>query len=343
MKKFIEKVFCLSALAIGLLTVAKGQNIAGDTIFVNAEAEVAIKFPARLSNFYTSPNNAPYNLKSLSSGLTVNAKSEDTKPAFLYVTEGGRTHHFVVAFKKDINYDNDAELFLDYGTVKKLDQHVKQMSSRKQSAPLAGAMTVGLRSSDTVVGTDQSYKTGNYYALLEEGDKKMKQGFYKEAKLIFENAHNQRTEDLIPIRRLEEINDRLNGKQTLSDEEANKKYIDLTEIGKTNFDQKKLKEAQEAYQQALVIKPRDLYASHQLEKINQLLREEIERKERLRLGELYKTHMTDGEKALKSNKLTEARIAFEQALVITPGDIAAQKKITAIEEKEKLLRQHLLP
>src|SRR5688572_25793018 len=116
MTKFIEKVFCLSALIVGAVPFAQSQNIAGDTIFVNAEAEVAIKFPAKLSNFYTSPNNAPYNLKSLSSGLTVNARTENTKPAFLYVTEGGRTHHFVVAFKKDINYDNDAELFFDYGT-----------------------------------------------------------------------------------------------------------------------------------------------------------------------------------------------------------------------------------
>jgi hypothetical protein len=134
MRNFKGQVFSLFVIAVAaVLQDTEGQTISGDTVFVNTEAEVAIKFPSKLSDFYTTPNNAPYNLKSLSSGLTISAKSENTQPALLFITEGGRTHHLVLAFKKGINYDNENELFLDYSTLKKLELHVKDLAGRKQA------------------------------------------------------------------------------------------------------------------------------------------------------------------------------------------------------------------
>jgi tetratricopeptide (TPR) repeat protein len=188
--------------------------------------------------------------------------------------------------------------------------------------------------------SDQSARSNNYYALLEEGDKNLQQGLYKEAKVVFENAHNMRPNDAIPVQRLEEIRLKTNNKETLAEVELNEKYILLTATAKTNLDQKQYKEAQDKYKQALLLKPNDLYVNHQLEKIDLLLKEEMEKKERLKLQELYRTYISDGEKALKQNKLAEARISFEQALVITPNDPLAKTRIAAIDSKEKELSRN---
>ena len=60
-----------------------GQTINGDTIYVDATAEIALKFPSKLTNFYTIPADAPYNLKSLGNGFTISAQKKNTKPESL--------------------------------------------------------------------------------------------------------------------------------------------------------------------------------------------------------------------------------------------------------------------
>ncbi|MEO6719674.1 MAG: hypothetical protein ABIN67_04870 [Ferruginibacter sp.] len=348
MRTFMMRIFSLILLITCVLFQhSSGQSITGDTIFVNSEAEIAIKFPSKLSNFYTAPNNAPYNLKSISTGLTISSKSENTKPAFLFVTEGGRTHRIVLAYKKNINYDDEAELFFDYGTLKKLEQHVAELAARKKTGPVpAEVKTAEVKNNDqnTVAGNNTATESpaeaeDSYNALLEEGDKYMKLGLYKEAKLIFENAHNLRSDDIIPTQRIEEIQLKLNNNEVLAEIEKNKKYIELTEAAKTEFDQKNYKEAQDGYRRALALKPNDLYATRQLEKIDQALYDESQRQERLKLQETYKSYISNGEIAFNQNNLPNARNFFEQALLITPNDPLAQKRIAAIQAKEQDLRQ----
>ncbi len=110
---------------------AQKYSISGDTIFVNAELEVRIRFPSLPSSFYTAPTNAPYNFKTVGKGFTINAKSENTKPATLFVTEGKRNHRFIIVFKKKIDYNNEDEIDYDYSSKKKLKHHIKQEAKRK--------------------------------------------------------------------------------------------------------------------------------------------------------------------------------------------------------------------
>ncbi len=98
---------------------AQELNIEGDTIFVNTEAEIMVRFPTLPTFFNTVPSNAPYNLKTAGTGFTITAKAEKTKPAPLFVIEGGRNHKFLLVFKKNINYNNDSEMDYDFSTVKK--------------------------------------------------------------------------------------------------------------------------------------------------------------------------------------------------------------------------------
>lgn len=322
---------------------AGAQTLNGDTIYVNAEAEVAVRFPSLPSFFNTVPSNAPYNFKTLGTGFTIIAKSENTAPAPLFVTEGSRSHRFVLAFKKDINYDNEAELDYDFSSTKKIDQHNKRKEAgtvKQDVTEVKPEKTKGDSRKDKKAKVeDERSGSGAYYSLLESGEQKMKQQLFGEAKVDFEKAKAMRPEDLLPSQRLEEVKIKLADKEKDVQLEKNKKYVAVTTAAKSDLDQKKYKEAEDGYKQALELKPNDLYATRQLDKISKLLNEENEKKDRLKLQEVYKGYIADGEKALKQNQLTAARIAFEQALVITPNDALAKSKLSSIDDKEKQLKQ----
>ncbi|MEO8961529.1 MAG: hypothetical protein ABI325_06595 [Ginsengibacter sp.] len=335
MKNYEKHIIFLIVLIIGInVSPVNAQEIKGDTIFVNAEAEVLVRFPTLPDFFNTIPSNAPYNFKTAGTGFTVIAKTENTKPAPLTVSEGGRTHHFILVFKKNINYDNDAELDYDYSTVKKLEQHIKETGSG------SGMKTEIAKGNDPkgkagkASGSDQN-KTSGYYALLEDGENNYKQQLYQQAKLNFEKALALRPDDILPKQMIEKVTLKIAEQEKAVEQEKNKKYVALTSQAKTNLDIKKYAEAKEGYNQALQLRPGDLYATHQIEKIDKILQEETGKKEQEKLKSLYESYIAAGEKALNQNLLTDARIAFQQALVIKKNDPGATSRIQLIDEKEK--------
>ncbi len=316
---------------------AQDLNIDGDTIFVNTEAEIMVRFPTLPSFFNTVPSNAPYNFKTAGTGFTIIAKAEKTKPAPLFVNEGGRTHKFVLVFKKNINYNNDAEIDYDFSTVKKLEQHIKITALKN---------TVLTTTPEAVAKDDKKGKPSKkdkaaqntsvtYYSLLETGDNFLKEKKYQEAKLNFEKASALRPDDQIPKQRLDEIRIRLADDEKAAYQQKNKQYAEIISTAKANFNSKKYDKAQEGYKKALELIPGDNYASHQLEKIDELINSENGKKEQQRLAGLYTGYINEGEKALKKNNLEDARLAFEQALIIRQNDVVAVGKLKLITEKEK--------
>lgn len=261
------------------LSQTKAQEIKGDTIYVNAEAEILVRFPAMPGYFNTIPSNAPYNFKTAGNGFTVIAKSENTKPTPLTVSEGGRTHRFILAFKKDINYDNDAELDYDYSTIKKIEDRIKFDQLRKQHEVAAVQETA---STNTEAPSNKSSVKS-------------------------------------------------------AEEENNQKYLSLTTDAKKNLDQKKYQEAKSLFAQALKVKPGDLYASNQIEKIDEILTEQNKLQEKQKSKDLYNSYMSEGKKSFEQNKLSEAKLAFQQALTVQNNDKEANQYLQKIDDKEKVI------
>jgi hypothetical protein len=132
MRRIKPNVFFLLFLLLLTDVCSKAQSINGDTIYVDARAEIAVRFPSMPSFFYTVPSDAPYNLKTLGTGFTIIAKKKNTATATLVVTEGKRTHHFYIAYKKNIDYNNLKETDYDYSTTKKLKDHVKLLENKER-------------------------------------------------------------------------------------------------------------------------------------------------------------------------------------------------------------------
>jgi len=325
-------------LATGI-SVSHAQDISGDTIYVNAEAEIMVRFPTLPSFFNTVPSNAPYNFKTAGTGFTIIAKSEKTPPAPLFVNEGGRSHKFLIVFKKHIDYNNDAEMDYDFSTVKKLEQHIRDNAGTKvnENKPTAEPVTKDeKKSKKSKKDNAEENSAANYYVLLEQGDINLKDKDYKAAKLNFEKAASLRPNDQIPKQRLDEIRIRLADQEKAANQGKNKQYVDVVATAKSNLNAKKYTAAQENYKKALELRPGDIYATHQLEKIDELIKADIDKKEQKKLDDLYREYISTGEKALKKNDMAEARVAFEQALIVKQNDPVAVSKIKTISEKEKL-------
>lgn len=343
MRRFVFFLVFVLALSLGQ-SRAQDLNIEGDTIFVNTEAEIMVRFPTLPSFFNTVPSNAPYNFKTAGTGFTITARAEKTKPAPLFVNEGGRNHKFLLVFKKNINYNNDAEIDYDFSTVKKLEQHIKLLAGKrsdvKSGKPEPGPV-VKEEKKNAPSKKDKAAETStaNYYSLLEAGDDFLKQKNYSEAKLNFEKAAKLRPDDQIPKQRLDEIRIRIADQEKAANQDKNKKYTELVTAAKASIASKKYDKAQENYRKALELVPNDIFATHQLEKIAELINSDNDKKEQQRLAGLYTGYITEGEKALKKNNLDDARLAFEQALVIKQNDVVAVSKLKEIAEKEKQERE----
>ncbi|MEO7306577.1 MAG: hypothetical protein ABIR78_13840 [Ferruginibacter sp.] len=336
--RFIFLLFLLSGIST-YDTHAQDLNISGDTIYVNAEAEIMVRFPTLPTFWNTVPSNAPYNFKTAGNGFTIIARTEKPKPspAPLFVNEGGRTHKFIIVFKKNIDYNNDAEMDYDYSTTKKLEQHIRdvaiiRVTTKKSPEPVNEDPTKTKKSKKD---KEEENTAVTYYVLLEEGDNYIKLKDYSAAKSSFEKAQKMRPADQIPKQRLEEIKLRMADTEKSVNEEKNKLYVDVIAKAKSSLNTKKYTKAQEEFKKALEIKPGDIYAKHELEKIDVLLSAQATKLDQDKLDDLYKGYMITGEKALKKNDLVEARVAFEQAIIIKQNDPVAGSKLKMISDKEK--------
>ena len=192
---------CFIILLVLAGTMANAQSITGDTIYVNSKVEVAISFPVMPNSFYTNPVDAPYSIKTLGTGFTIIAKSKNTEPASLSVTEGKRSHLFYLVYKKNINIYNINETFLDYSTVKKLEEHIKQKAASREF-------------------------NNRYTALAASAKNNYDQKKYNEAKSDYEQILKMKSDDKNAVSQLKKINKILNtankskGKQKTNDNPA---------------------------------------------------------------------------------------------------------------------------
>ncbi len=106
------------------------MNINGDTIFVNREGEIQIVFPTPPTSFNAVPNYSQFRVWEVKNGIYLIADTENYDPVTLMVSEGGRSHRFLLIFKQNIS-NREARLYYYYSTVKKLEQHIKTSASSK--------------------------------------------------------------------------------------------------------------------------------------------------------------------------------------------------------------------
>src|SRR4051794_37767963 len=232
------KVFVVVFLVI-CYTHANAQknNLTGDTIFVNTDEELQVKFPSdKLESRWTSVN-PPYVITYSPNSIFLHAKADTAHCSTLSVFEGPgpRNHSFIVCYQKNIS-----KVQYDYSTLKKLQQRIKEVEARQELKNAAGRETSG-----DVVGMTK---------MLEEGDKEQENGLFDQAELKYEKVLQAQAANAYALKQLSNVKAKKDKIVQLKSD-ANKALID-----------KQYTEALTGYNKVLELSPNDLFAQTQIEK-----------------------------------------------------------------------------
>ncbi len=164
-----------------------------------------------------------------------------------------------------------------------------------------------------------------YESAMQSGNEMLQQNEYISAKTYFEMALRLRENDPVAAQKLNETLELI--RQQMVIQEA---FFQKMDQGDALYRQGKLAEARSAYQEALNIIPDDSYTLSQVEKINQTLTEEQERKDN------YARHLRLGDSLMAKDMYSEALFQFQLAAAIFPeNELPGQK----IEETQALLKE----
>ena len=116
-------------------------------------------------------------------------------------------------------------------------------------------------------------------------------------------------------------------------------YNAAVESGDKFIKAKKYNEAIAAYQEAISVKPAELYPQTQIEKIDALIQAEStarleEENKNTEIQKKYQSAVANGDMSLKFNKYGEARSFYKEAASIKPSETYPKDKLKEIETKE---------
>jgi tetratricopeptide (TPR) repeat protein len=349
-KKLLVILFPLSIIAIREAN-AQGTKIQGDTIFVNSDVEVEIKFPSPDVEGRWVDRNPPYVLSLTPTSIFIHAKVDNVPCSRLVVNEGKRDHSFVVCYKKNINQDVLKEVQYDYSTLKKIQQRVKEIEVRDAAkASLASAPMPAEKNlkeppppstkTTTAANTSSIANTsGSYYALLEAGDQAMKDGDFDKAQGKYEEVLRINPGNNFAKKGLSDVGEKRAAKAKAVQQEQEAKINTLrTNAGKA-YAAKNYDEALKGYNDVLALNPNDATSKAQIKVIDKY-KADLAEKERLDNERLVKKQAEDkinnlklaGIKALNEKRYDEAILTYQEVLALAPNDELSKGRIVAIQK-----------
>ena len=181
---------------------------------------------------------------------------------------------------------------------------------------------------------ENTKKDTQYKGFIDLAEKALSEKAFDEAKNYCSQALTIKPNDAYVQYKLKEIDkklaDDLAQKQANQIEAAYKSFMD---IGNDNFKKGLYDDAKSAYNQALLVKPKDFSADYQLKEIDKKLEEKKKQNEIKKLDDAYGSFMSLGNKNLEAGLLDEASSAYNQALIVKPDDFSAKAKLKEIEKK----------
>jgi tetratricopeptide (TPR) repeat protein len=177
--------------------------------------------------------------------------------------------------------------------------------------------------------TEESYK-----AAIAKGDAAFNLKKYTDAKAAYNEALGIKSGELYPKQKIEEIDKLLADAETKkkAEEEAKAKedaYKTAITKGDAAFTAKKWTEAKTGYNDALKLKPGEKYPTDKLAEITTLEKADADAKAK---EDAYKAAVAKGDAALGTQKYTEAKAAFNEALGLKPNEAYPKQKIAEIDK-----------
>ena len=154
---------------------------------------------------------------------------------------------------------------------------------------------------------------------------------YQDALVKFELANSIKPKEKLPLDRIAEIDKIIQAakKDQLAAQQADQEYLNLIKAADNLRDQKKFDDAIAKYTEASKKKPTEVYPTQQIAAVNKLKEDE---KNKIANDKKFSDLVLAGDNALKSNKLDEAKLKYEEALS-TKKDVIVQTKLDDVKKK----------
>jgi hypothetical protein len=183
-----------------------------------------------------------------------------------------------------------------------------------------------------------------YANLITRADNFINAKDYTQAKTIYQQASGLKSTESYPKQKISEIDAIFQREQekTAADQKArDDQYKKLVQEADILFAASKLEEAKAGYQKALSIKTQETYPATQISKINSQIADRQRSANEQKAKDLqYNNFVSQADQLFNQNKLSEAKIAYQSALQIKPGEaypisqIAKADAQLALKDKE---------
>ncbi len=200
---------------------------------------------------------------------------------------------------------------------------------QQQIGRIDGIIAEQVKKENEKKSLDQQYST-----LISKADGFLSAKDYNQAKTYYQQASALKSTEVYPKQKVAEIDgilreqERLAAEQKARDEQYKKTVLEADNL----FTAAKLEEARAAYQRALAIKPAESYPSAQIVKIDALLAEAQRTANEQRAKEFqYSNAVSQADQYFSQDKLAEAKVAYQNALSIKPGESYPAGQIAKID------------
>lgn len=316
--------YFFSFLIIILSFSARAQEIRDKKISATTGEEIFIKFMSQPAADLT-PDQArnEYDLSGLNTGLLIKAKIKNAKPAKLIVTEGKRTHIFLISYSDQLENN-----FFDFSSAKLLEQAVREPKGTNNTET-----TKTIATETSAKGTADE----KYISLVKEGNDEFKKEMYDEAQASFQKALLLVPADDYANDRLKEIEQKLSEKKQKEQKGLDEKYTNAILKAAKAFSQKKYEEAKTAYKEALTYRLNDQFALNNILSIDKTISQEAlaakQIEERRQHQEMYKATIANADKAFLAMQYDDAKTYYTLATTLSPDETYPKNKLKETEKK----------
>lgn len=128
---YISFTFCLLLQSI----FSFAQNLNGEKIKVSPESITALKFNSTIMDYqWSDPSGYTCMARNNDNTLLIKTLNDHPKPTTLIVSEGKRTHYFIIDFVSKIDLNN-TKLYYDYSDLKQLKKIVQNTKPVAENQP----------------------------------------------------------------------------------------------------------------------------------------------------------------------------------------------------------------
>ncbi len=177
-------------------------------------------------------------------------------------------------------------------------------------------------------------KQSQYNAAISQADQQFAAKNYSEAKINYQHALLIKPGEQYPAGQVTKI-DALLADQAKMENDAKareQKYNTTITQADQLFAAQKLIEAKTYYQNALLLKPGEQYATSQVAKIDAMLAEQLKKENDAKAKEQqFNIAIKQADQLFAAQKLADARTYYQQALAIKPGDPYTTGQISKID------------